>query len=792
MPEPVRSGRDGATHGVQRRVAPARQIDRRCHARAGAGRQGQRLRVRPAAPRRRSRPSSPTRSRSAPCTSSTGCPTVRTPVVLTPTLDAPEDTQPDPHRRIARARRRAQRVARPRHRQARVVDAPVRRRHRTRREGSVRPDSRSKACRSIRHSPVTTVNTEPRSNAGWTSVDPSLEVWVSHLSPSEYALLPTSHRYRLRLGTALWHGDKSALRLEASVLHTTTIAAGERAGYRLGTARARRNARDHRGGHRQRRAPARRRAQSVPPRTSTAGVDRAAAHAHVDGVRAGRRPVPDDRGHGSTCSGRSRPRWSTRLDGSDQSATWPRRRPRSRPDRCGRDELPRIPHPARRAPRRRLGTRPVRSVDGPALDAVRGHVRARRRRRRHVADPLGDRRRGAHSHDALATRQARPAPVRGRRVLRLHLGRHDPAVLRRDVRPRRVDVHPSDPLARRDRRGRRARRLVDPLVGVRTGPRRPHHEVADVARRDCRPTGSCSTCSSTAPTRCCRGWRSSARGSCSAASSTTTWWRAAAIGGGFALFTIANLVNASASGERALVLTSTDPFDRGLVYVMSALGTALIAFAAISWLADRFTDAPLVDALRRAGQMSLTLYIAHALVFNLVVDWLDWIRPTGLDTALLFSAGLLDRRNRRRRRVAASLRARPGRGGLPAAHCVTLRCVIAARRLDQSELRERGRRSPGRRSRTPGGTTRRVAPTSRASTSRDRRCPCVCCWIRSSPTAAAAFSASSTSCGLSNWPGRRTHRPPRRRRGSRPAVRARPSTRWRGRDRSAGPAASGR
>ena len=68
------------------------------------------------------------------------------------------------------------------------------------------------------------------------AVDPSLEVWVSHLSPADYALLPKSHRYRLRLGTALWHGDKSALRLEASVLHTTTIAAGERAGYRLGTA----------------------------------------------------------------------------------------------------------------------------------------------------------------------------------------------------------------------------------------------------------------------------------------------------------------------------------------------------------------------------------------------------------------------------------------------------------------------------------------------------------------------------------------------------------------------------
>ena len=37
--------------------------------------------------------------------------------------------------------------------------------------------------------------------------------------------------------------------------------------------------------------------------------------------------------------------------------------------------------------------------------------------------------------------------------------------------------------------------------------------------------------------------------------------------------------------------------------------------------------------------MSLTLYVAHALVFNLVVDWLGWVRPTGLDTALVFAAG---------------------------------------------------------------------------------------------------------------------------------------------------------
>jgi uncharacterized membrane protein YeiB len=80
-----------------------------------------------------------------------------------------------------------------------------------------------------------------------------------------------------------------------------------------------------------------------------------------------------------------------------------------------------------------------------------------------------------------------------------------------------------------------------------------------------------------------------------------------------------------------------DPFDRGLVYTASALGTALVAFAAISWLADRFESTWLVDVLRRAGQLSLTIYLCHILLFNLLVDWLDVIGPNGLATALLFA-----------------------------------------------------------------------------------------------------------------------------------------------------------
>lgn len=63
-------------------------------------------------------------------------------------------------------------------------------------------------------------------------VDPGLTVWVSHLDPTAYASLPPTHIYRLRLGTSLWHGDKSLLQLGADVLDVRAVRAGEPAGYR--------------------------------------------------------------------------------------------------------------------------------------------------------------------------------------------------------------------------------------------------------------------------------------------------------------------------------------------------------------------------------------------------------------------------------------------------------------------------------------------------------------------------------------------------------------------------------
>jgi uncharacterized protein len=116
------------------------------------------------------------------------------------------------------------------------------------------------------------------------------------------------------------------------------------------------------------------------------------------------------------------------------------------------------------------------------------------------------------------------------------------------------------------------------------------------------------------------------------------WWRPAAAATGFTLFVAGSMAAASATGDRGLLLLSAHPFDRGLAYTASALGTALLAFTAISTIADRFAGTAVIDALRRAGQTSLTIYVAHVLLFNLLVDWLDVVQPGGIATSLAFAA----------------------------------------------------------------------------------------------------------------------------------------------------------
>lgn len=117
----------------------------------------------------------------------------------------------------------------------------------------------------------------------------------------------------------------------------------------------------------------------------------------------------------------------------------------------------------------------------------------------------------------------------------------------------------------------------------------------------------------------------------------TAWWRTAAIASGFGLVAVAWAGAAAATSTRLDVALSTAPYDRGLLYVTSSLGTALAFYGVIDWCAERYPER--TDPLRRAGQMTLSLYIAHVFVFNLIVDWLHWIEPAGVGTALGFALG---------------------------------------------------------------------------------------------------------------------------------------------------------
>lgn len=67
-------------------------------------------------------------------------------------------------------------------------------------------------------------------------LDPRLPLSVSHLSTTAFAALQGRHpflTFRLRMGTALWHGDKSFLHLNADVVDLRRVGADGHAGYRL-------------------------------------------------------------------------------------------------------------------------------------------------------------------------------------------------------------------------------------------------------------------------------------------------------------------------------------------------------------------------------------------------------------------------------------------------------------------------------------------------------------------------------------------------------------------------------
>ena len=86
------------------------------------------------------------------------------------------------------------------------------------------------------------------------------------------------------------------------------------------------------------------------------------------------------------------------------------------------------------------------------------------------------------------------------------------------------------------------------------------------------------------------------------------------------------------------LLASTGPFDRGVFFTLTAVGSSLLAVSLVGWLVEATADAFVTTAVAAAGRTTLTLYVGHVLVFNLLVHWLGWVAPGALGTALVFAS----------------------------------------------------------------------------------------------------------------------------------------------------------
>lgn len=104
-----------------------------------------------------------------------------------------------------------------------------------------------------------------------------------------------------------------------------------------------------------------------------------------------------------------------------------------------------------------------------------------------------------------------------------------------------------------------------------------------------------------------------------------------------AVYTVSTVVRRSTDGAWQRV-TSTDPFERGVLATVGVTLSAVLVLIIVSWIVDALPTSGIVDVFVRAGRVTLTLYVLHGLGYNLIVNRLEWVTPTGLDAALGLSA----------------------------------------------------------------------------------------------------------------------------------------------------------
>lgn len=107
------------------------------------------------------------------------------------------------------------------------------------------------------------------------------------------------------------------------------------------------------------------------------------------------------------------------------------------------------------------------------------------------------------------------------------------------------------------------------------------------------------------------------------------------------IYVVSSVLDTTSSRDGVIVhhVTSLQTYDRGLLYLVSTLAIAIVSFLMIAMIAERWPATSFIVHLQRAGQLSLSLYLLHVLVFTIAVDWFGWIGGESLSTALWFAAG---------------------------------------------------------------------------------------------------------------------------------------------------------
>jgi len=81
----------------------------------------------------------------------------------------------------------------------------------------------------------------------------------------------------------------------------------------------------------------------------------------------------------------------------------------------------------------------------------------------------------------------------------------------------------------------------------------------------------------------------------------------------------------------------TEPFQRGLGYSVTTITIAITVFALVCTSVERFASTRVMRVLQQAGQMTLTTYLAHVIVYYVLFRWWSVVDTRGLATALIVS-----------------------------------------------------------------------------------------------------------------------------------------------------------